>query len=106
MANKGHGSSSGTGNGLSKPSSTRLASRKQSSKKGGLTWGDGDSAKLQELVWRATEHGALVSFSKTSDGGALVLYLKEGHDEAKEYPASEQELDIVMDDLIETYALN
>lgn len=85
-------------------SSSRLASRQDRRTKGGVTWHEADPAKIQQLVGLVTENGALVSFSMTSDGGALVVFIKDGADSAKEYAASPEQADYVLDDLIDTYS--
>lgn len=85
-------------------SSSRLASRQQSRKKGQTTWGQADVLKLQKLILWVTEEDALISFSKVTGGGALVIFIKDGKDSTKEYAASEEELDLLLDDLTDTYA--
>jgi hypothetical protein len=88
--------------GIDRPSSP-LKSLGAKKKKGQVTFGDGSPQKIQEMIWRIVDQGGLVSFSKTSDGGALVLYVKDGLDEYKEYAADEDTLDEHLTNLIEAY---
>lgn len=102
---KGNGSTAGSKGASAPAGNSRLSSRKNRSKKGQTGWDDIESALLQQMIALVVETGALISFSKTTDGGALVLYVKDGFEEAKEYPASPDELEDVVRDFIETYKL-
>lgn len=57
-----------------------------------LSWRDADPEDLQGAIVAATEDGAAVLLSKTSDGGALVLHILTGTSRHKLYPASVAEL--------------
>lgn len=55
--------------------------------KGNLTWADADPQDLQDAIAAATEDGAAVLFSKTSDGGALHVQVWAGTERPKFYAA-------------------
>lgn len=52
---------------------------------------------------RLTEAGALVSFSKTSDGGAIHMRVLDGDDIAKEYAATREAFDTLLLEFYELY---
>lgn len=105
MASKATGSRSTTANAGGAPSNSRLSSLKGKSKKGHTGWDDCSPQLLQEVIARTVRQGALISFSQTTDGGALVLYVKDGIEELKEYPASPDELTELLEGIHETYDL-
>lgn len=101
----------GTGHGAGRPkdgsgaSNSRLASRKAKSKKGQTTFQDVSSQLLQEAITFVVDSESLISFSKTSDGGALVIYVKEGNEESKDYATSPDELDEALTDIALTFKM-
>lgn len=105
MTAKGTGSGSGHRTDGKEPGSSRLTSRKQRAKKGQAGWDDCDSQLLQEVIARVVEEGALISFSKTLDGGALVLYIKDGSEETKDYPSSADAIEEALKDIHLTYSV-
>lgn len=62
------------------------------SDKGSLTWEEADQGILKAAIVSATEDGAALLLSKTSDGGALAIHVLHGTSRSKLYPASAQEL--------------
>lgn len=60
--------------------------------RGGTTWLDADAEMLRAAIASATEDGAGLLLSKTSDGGALSIYVLTGGATHKLYPASVEEL--------------
>lgn len=60
--------------------------------KGSVSWEDADAALLKAALVSATEDGAALLLSKTSDGGALAIHVLHGTSRSKLYPASAQEL--------------
>lgn len=84
-------------------STTRLGRVRDRKKDSGATWADCSAAKLQALISHVVNSGALVSFSRTTDGGVSVLYIKDEEEELKEYPKSTDDMDALLDELIEVY---
>lgn len=84
--------------------SSRLSSRKTTNGQGAVTWGDVDANSLQACIDKATSQGALVSFSKTGDGGALHLRVIDGPDVAKEYAASGEAMDAYLEEFALLYS--
>lgn len=80
MANKTRQSSSGStelyGSSLESPFQKMKGRRKAKS----VGWDDVEPDLLCRTAARVTESGALFSLSKTSDGGALHLFVKNGAD--------------------------
>lgn len=60
--------------------------------RGNLSWRDASAELLREAIASATEDGAALLVSKTSDGGALTIHVLAGGTTHKLYPATEQEL--------------
>lgn len=58
-----------------------------------ISWRSADSRVLLDAVVAATEDGAAVLFSKTSDGGALALQILAGSERYKYYLADSVEVD-------------
>lgn len=82
---------------------SRLAQRRAKASRGRVTWADVDPARLQTMIDRITQTGALVSFSRTSDGGALHLRVLDGNDGAKEYATTAQEADDLIEEFVDLY---
>lgn len=62
------------------------------SNKGNLTWEEAAPDLLKAAIAAATEDGAALLLSKTSDGGALCIQLLHGTSRSKLYPSSADEL--------------
>lgn len=92
----GSGTRKGAGG---KPTSSPLSGIGQQRRSNSATWGDADPKTLINVLESATEMGALVSFSKTSDGGAMRLYIKMDRDTANFYGSSSDEIDAILSDL-------
>lgn len=60
--------------------------------RGKTTWSNADAALLKAAVVAATEDGAGLLLSKTSDGGALTLYVLDNGSTHKLHPATADEL--------------
>lgn len=65
-------------------------------KEDACSWQWADSEELLDAVVSATEDGAALLLSKTSDGGALCIQVWAGTDRFKLYPASSEEVSIVL----------
>lgn len=82
---------------------SRLTSLKARRKRGHVECAECDSALLVGVLDRVIETGALISFSRTSDGGAISVYIKDGADEDKVYVTNEEELTQLLHELYEEY---
>lgn len=60
--------------------------------RGKLTWEDANPELLRAALAAATEDGAGLLLSKTSDGGALSIYVLTNGATHKLYPATAEEL--------------
>lgn len=60
--------------------------------RGGTTWLDANADTLRAAIASATEDGAGLLLSKTSDGGALSIYVLTEGATHKLYPANADEL--------------
>lgn len=58
-----------------------------------IKWSSCDPRALQAAIVSATEDGAALLFSKTSDGGALALQVLSGTARYKYYAADTEDLD-------------
>lgn len=103
MASKVSGNGRGQLKVGAESTNSRLSLRKQRAKKGQTDFSDCGPQLLQEVITRIVAEGGLVSFSRTLDGGALVVYVKDGLDENKEYPTSPDELVELLKDLHQLY---
>lgn len=65
--------------------------------KGKLTWRDADPEDLVDAIAAATEDGAAVLLSKTSDGGALAVQVWAGTQRVKFYAAEMAQLTAILD---------
>lgn len=68
---------------------------------GRITWNDCDPQSLLDAVAAATEDGAAVLLSKTSDGGALVVRILTDQGSTPFYPASAAALSEVLAMIVE-----
>lgn len=68
-----------------------------------ITWEAATPALLAGCVAAVSSQGALVSFSKTSDGGALCVYVKDGTQAERLYAASAEEADAHLEELTKLY---
>lgn len=60
--------------------------------RGNISWKDASPELLISAVAAATEDGAALLLSKTSDGGALSIHVLAGDSTHKLYPATTDEL--------------
>ena len=58
--------------------SARLQPWKNRAPRSLMVWGDVDANKIGDLVQFASQKGAYVGFGNTTDGTALLLYVKHG----------------------------
>lgn len=79
----------------------RLAARKKQQSRYGITWQDAHDAKLSQAISSVVDTGSLISFSRTSDGGALVLTILDGTDKTPYYVTTGEEVDELLSWLIE-----
>lgn len=79
----------------------RLATLKSSEKSGSITWGDAPDSLLSSVIENVVEAGSLISFGRTSDGGALVLSILDSGEPTKFYFANREDLDAKMHDIFE-----
>lgn len=75
----------------------RLASLKDSGKQQRATWSSAPAELMLEVISDLVEEGCLVSFSRTSDGGALVFAIMSDGERQRFYASSEQELDVLLE---------
>jgi hypothetical protein len=61
-------------------------------KRGNCTWADAGAEDLLDAVVAATEDGAALLLSLTSDRGALAIHVLEGDTTHKLYPSTVAEL--------------
>lgn len=99
-------SKSGSAKAVEKNTSTseRLSALRAKRRHSGMSWSDCEPVKLQEMITAATEFGCLVSFSKTSDGGAVCLFVKEQSEKENFYAANEDELAELIEHIHGAYA--
>lgn len=82
---------------------SRLQSRQGTKSRTAISISDCDTELLARTMERLTEAGALVSFSKTSDGGAIHMRVLDGDDIAKEYAATREAFDALLLEFYELY---
>lgn len=78
----------------------RLRSKKQSSR---VTWSDVSADLIAQVLDVCSSSGALISFSRTSDGGALHVYVKEDRDSENWYAADAEKLREILEELFAAY---
>lgn len=104
MTKKGSTSSSTSTGSSGDSTSSRLQSRAARNARRKIEWSDCDMELLQRAIATTTATGALISFSKTSDGGALHLRVMDGQDEAKEYASSPEDANALLEEFAQLYA--
>lgn len=77
----------------------RLAALRDSRRRKQITWGDADDQKLSTAIEGLVEAGSLVSFGRTSDGGALMLNVVTDGAPSKFYVTTQEELDDLVTEL-------
>lgn len=63
-----------------------------------IAWAEVDGPSIKSAIDSVTRDGCAIVFSRTSDGGALVLTLLDGPTRLKEYPTSPQEAAVLLQD--------
>lgn len=66
-----------------------------------LTWSDVPPSDLLNVVSQVVEAGCLISFGRTSDGGALVLSILDDGEATRFYMSSEEDVVSIMSDVLE-----
>lgn len=89
------------GNG--KPTSSPLTGLSERKRSRSITWQEADVKTLLNVIEMVTESGGLVSFSKTSDGGAIRMFIKQDRDSANFYASTADEIDEQLADLERRY---
>lgn len=56
------------------------------------SWEDAEADTIWRVIYRVTNAGDAVMFSKTRDGGACVITLMTGDDRVKQYATGPEEL--------------
>jgi len=59
--------------------------------KAAIAWSEVDGPSIKNCIDAVTRDGCAIVFSRTSDGGALVLTLLDGPTRVKEYPTKAAE---------------
>lgn len=72
--------------------------QKQTKQAETLTWSEVDGPSIKQAIDSVTRDGCAIVFSRTSDGGALVLTLLDGPTRVKEYPNSAREAVEILQD--------
>lgn len=104
MANKTRQSSSTSTELYGSSPASPFLKLKGSRKDKSIGWDDLEPDLLCRAAARVTESGALFSLSKTSDGGALHIYVKSGPEVAEAYFATAQEATDYLLELYEAFA--
>lgn len=99
MAKASHGSSSSRSE---KGSSSRYASLSRSSNGDRATFSETLPGMLAAAVDTVIQDGDLLSLSRTSDGGAICVYVKSGADTFKAYAVTQDDLDQLVQKLAES----
>lgn len=68
------------------------------------SWGDVDPELIARVAERVTESGCLFSLSKTSDGGALHLFVKNGPDVIEGYYPRAEDAAEALTELYDAFA--
>lgn len=63
-----------------------------------IAWSEVDGPSIKAAIDAVTRDGCAIVFSRTSDGGALVLTLLDGPNRIKEYPNSTREAVTILQD--------
>lgn len=83
--------------GASSSLAAKLANLRNGSGRLKVTWESAESETLREIISAFVEEGHLVSFSRTSDGGALVFTVIADKVPSHHYAANEDELQLLME---------
>lgn len=79
----------------------RLATLKNSKSRSGITWGDVQDEALSQMIEACVEQGALISFGRTSDGGAIVLSILDEGEPTRFYAANVEEVTTLVAEVLE-----
>jgi hypothetical protein len=66
-------------------------------------WGDIDNQVLRDALVAVADSGAAIQFSKTSDGGALVIHIYDGANKVDEYPRTVDETEKTLRWLVDMF---
>lgn len=103
MADKKRQSSSGSTELYGSSPDSPFLRLKGSRKARAIGWDDVEPDLLSRCAALVTESGALFSLSKTSDGGALHIFVKSGTDVAEQYFARVEEVTEYLLELYEAF---
>jgi hypothetical protein len=68
-----------------------------------VSWSSGPPESMRDAIARITDNGAAILFSRTTDGGALVLQVLDGQERSKEYITEPGDIVPCLSWLLETY---
>lgn len=68
-----------------------------------ISWSSGPSETMRDAIASLTDAGCGVLFSRTMDGGALVVGVYSGSDRTKEYITEPGDILVCLAYLVETY---
>lgn len=103
MANTRTSSTRADTAGTSSSPAARLASLKNSRTNSAITWGDAHDSLVASVIESVTEAGCLISFGRTSDGGALSLAVVTDGVPVKFYAASREELGDILAGIADSF---
>jgi len=69
-----------------------------------ISWRSGPTDTLHDVIAKLTDAGCGVLFSRTMDGGALVIGVYAGNERTKEYITEPGDILVCLAYLVETYA--
>lgn len=84
--------------------SNPLSELKRRRRFSGITWGDATPSVLVQTIEAVSQSGALISFSKTMDGGAVAIYIKDGTASERFYAGDADELAELLEHIHSSYA--
>jgi hypothetical protein len=87
----------------SSDSSSRFSARKTSNRQRESIFTDAIGERLTNLIDIVTGEGDLISFSRTSDGGAVCIHVLSGKESEKWYATDEAELGANLGDIFGYY---
>lgn len=82
----------------------RFATLKKQRDSGAITWGDAEDSLLSSVIESVVEAGCLISFGRTSDGGAIVLSIVDDGEPTRFYMSAREELEQTLRDVYELAA--
>lgn len=85
------------------PGSSRLNGIGGSAQHVHATLGDCSPQLLVEALSVVVESGCFIGLARTSDGGALCLFVKDGRDKKSLYAANEDELQLLLEQIRDAY---